>query len=131
MTDNDKRARELLADAVRAIYPDDASTRYVITQLERDHLDMISMPAALQAITAALREGCQDKARLDWLADRNNQIGNVQLPTMCVMNNMQDMRAAIDEAMQIDPEAWEVVAAADDGEVASDDDAARPQGVKE
>lgn len=50
-----QRARELLADAVRAIYPDDASTRYVITQLERDHLDMISMPAAMQAIAAALR----------------------------------------------------------------------------
>ncbi|MGE8280099.1 MAG: hypothetical protein ACN6O2_06635 [Stenotrophomonas sp.] len=55
MIDDQQRARELLADAVRAIYPDDASTRYVIAQLERDHLDMISMPAALQAIAAALR----------------------------------------------------------------------------
>lgn len=50
-----QRARELLADAVRAIYPDDVATRYVITQIECGQLDMIGIHAALQAITAALR----------------------------------------------------------------------------
>ena len=57
-----------------------------------------------------------DAARLDWLADLDNIIGNVQLPTMCVMNNLHDMRAAIDEAMTLDPEVWAEVADADAGE---------------
>ena len=46
----------------------------------------------------------QDKDRLDWLADRNNKIGNVQLPTECIINNLDSMRGAIDEAMRIDNE---------------------------
>lgn len=58
----------------------------------------------------------EDKARLDWLADRENGIGNVQLPTMCVMNNLNDMRAAIDEAMLIDTDKWAKVGGADAGE---------------
>ncbi len=41
----------------------------------------------------------KDKIRLDWLADRENKIGNVQLPTLCVEANFTDMRAAIDAAM--------------------------------
>lgn len=57
-----------------------------------------------------------DWARLEWLADRENGIGNVQLPTMCVVNNLHDMRAAIDEAMQIDPKEWADVEQADAGE---------------
>lgn len=57
-----------------------------------------------------------DWARLEWLADRENGIGNVQLPTMRVVNNLHDMRAAIDEAMQIDPKEWADVEQADAGE---------------
>ena len=40
-----------------------------------------------------------DKLRLDWLADTENTIGNVQLPTVCVESNIHDLRAAIDAAM--------------------------------
>lgn len=72
-----------------------------------------------QAATAFERgraSAAADTARLDWLADPENVIGNVQLPTMCVMNNLHDMRAAIDEAMKLDPEVWAEVAAADAGE---------------
>lgn len=58
-----------------------------------------------------------DKARLDWLADRENTIGNVQLPTMCVMNNMSSLRGAIDEAMRLDPEIWNEIGGADAGEL--------------
>ncbi|KJV08020.1 hypothetical protein [Methylocucumis oryzae] len=43
----------------------------------------------------------KDKARLDWLADRDNNIGNVTLPTTCVANNLTDLRMAIDEAMKL------------------------------
>lgn len=57
-----------------------------------------------------------DAKRLDWLADRENGIGNVHLPTMCVMNNLHDIRAAIDEAMRLDPEVWAEVEQADAGE---------------
>ena len=43
----------------------------------------------------------KDKARLDWLADKDQIIGNVQLPTECVRQNFESLRAAIDCAMDI------------------------------
>lgn len=46
---------------------------------------------------AALRA---DAARLDWLADKDNEIGNVQLPTHCVTANLDSLRGAIDMAMR-------------------------------
>ena len=52
----------------------------------------------LTAENAALRA---DKRRIDWLADPANVIGNVQLPTNCVLDNLDDLRAAIDMAMSI------------------------------
>ena len=57
-----------------------------------------------------------DAVRMDWLADRENTIGNVQLPTMCVMNNMSSLRGAIDEAMRLDPTIWNEIGGADAGE---------------
>jgi hypothetical protein len=42
-----------------------------------------------------------DEQRLDWLADRENKIGNVQLPRECIQVNMHSMRAAIDAAMAL------------------------------
>jgi hypothetical protein len=41
----------------------------------------------------------RDKLRLDWLADTENSIGSVLLPTECVHAHLDDMRAAIDMAM--------------------------------
>jgi hypothetical protein len=41
----------------------------------------------------------KDKARLDWLADPKNTIGNVTLPTQHIMDHPDSMRAAIDAAM--------------------------------
>ena len=41
-----------------------------------------------------------DTVRLDWLADRDNHIGNVQLPAECVEQHLDSMRDAIDAAMQ-------------------------------
>ncbi len=43
----------------------------------------------------------RDKKRLDWLSDVTNIIGNVQLPTECVINNPHSLRSAIDEAMTL------------------------------
>ena len=48
-----------------------------------------------------LAELLKDKARLDWLADVNNSIGNVLLPTDIVERNLHSMRDAIDEAMKM------------------------------
>lgn len=48
-----------------------------------------------------------DKARLDWLADPNNMLGNVQLPVECVERHIDSLRDAIDDAMtmlQYDPD---------------------------
>lgn len=42
-----------------------------------------------------------DTDRIDWLADPNNTIGNVQLPRNVVIGNLASLRAAIDEAMEL------------------------------
>ena len=42
-----------------------------------------------------------DTVRLDWLADRDNHIGNVQLPVECVACNLHSLRDAIDMAMKL------------------------------
>ena len=41
----------------------------------------------------------KDKARLAWMADANNTIGNVTLPRNIVEGNLHILRAAIDECM--------------------------------
>lgn len=41
-----------------------------------------------------------DAARLDWLSDPDNTVGNVQLPTHCVTANLHSLRDAIDMAMR-------------------------------
>lgn len=42
-----------------------------------------------------------DTVRLDWLADKHNKIGSVLLPRECVEKHIDNMRAAIDAAMQL------------------------------
>lgn len=42
----------------------------------------------------------KDAKRLDWLADPENNIGNVQLPSECVERNTHSLRDAIDDAME-------------------------------
>lgn len=73
--------------------------------------DMMAAATAIRAL-ASRAGGHPDTVRMDWLADMDNAIGNVQLPAVCVMNNLHDMRAAIDEAMRLDPEIAAVIAAA-------------------
>lgn len=58
----------------------------------------------IDTIETALKDAEADKARLDWLSDKDNPIGNVHLPSVCVMNNLHSLRGAIDEAMRLDPE---------------------------
>ena len=49
-----------------------------------------------------LQELLKDKARIDWLADANNTIGNVALPRDIVERNLGSLRDGIDEAMLIE-----------------------------
>ena len=58
--------------------------------------------AALWEARAEIERLRADAARLDWLADPGNQIGNVQLPTECVRAHPESMRAAIDAAMRME-----------------------------
>lgn len=63
-----------------------------------------SHPALLYA--EALNEIVElekDKSRLDWLANLDNKIGNVQLPMECIISGIDGgLRGAIDEAMGIE-----------------------------
>lgn len=42
-----------------------------------------------------------DTVRLDWLADKHNKRGSVLLPRECVEKHLDNMRDAIDAAMQL------------------------------
>lgn len=53
----------------------------------------------IAALTAELAELRKDKTRLDWLSDRDNQVGNVMLPSWAVEENLHSLRAAIDAVM--------------------------------
>ena len=58
---------------------------------DMDKGSLIGMVQALQ----------EDKDRLDWLADKDNTIANVQLPSECVYQNIHSLRDAIDAARSI------------------------------
>lgn len=60
--------------------------------------EYLAANSALQAVPHP------DTVRLDWLADRDQHIGNVQLPAECVACNLHSLRDAIDMAMQMQPE---------------------------
>lgn len=66
-------------------------------------LMMKAWDAALQS-SAEVKELRKDKARLDWLADRENTVGNVTLPGVIVSRNLHSLRAAIDDAMAMQVE---------------------------
>lgn len=50
----------------------------------------------------ALDNAAADERRMDWLADLNNQTGQVLLPRECVESHPESMRAAIDLAMNME-----------------------------
>lgn len=51
-------------------------------------------------ILRMFEEARKDTVRIDWLADPDNAIGTVQLPTACVLENLHSLRDAIDAAMK-------------------------------
>lgn len=81
----------VLAGEVRRLRECLSASQALFTACQRDDGQLI---AELQ----------KDRARLDWLADVNNTIGNVQLPFECIEANLGSMRSAIDAAMHLDSE---------------------------
>ena len=75
--------------------------RYTDAELQQFLSDGI---AELQQENNAL---LKDRARLDWLADVNNSIGNVLLPRDIVERNLSSLRDGIDEAMLIESKRTE------------------------
>jgi hypothetical protein len=55
--------------------------------------------AHIDAQADLLKAAELDSRRIDWLADKDNNIGNVELPQACVMANLHSLRGAIDSAM--------------------------------
>lgn len=70
---------------------------------ESDELTALQkLRAEIDQLKIAFNDLLKDKARLDWLADVNNNIGNVLLPRDIVERNLSSLRDAIDEAMSIE-----------------------------
>jgi hypothetical protein len=61
-------------------------------------IDYFAAQDELATLKAELAELRKDKARLDWLADKENKIGNVQLPAAIVERTLM-LRDAIDLSM--------------------------------
>ena len=66
--------------------------------LSREH-GLTLVESELTEIVRIAEKLSADARRLDWLADRENEIGQVLLPREIVEKNLTDMRRAIDEAM--------------------------------
>jgi hypothetical protein len=60
--------------------------------------DRLELPNCGEDYIMELRK---DKLRLDWLSDKNQNIGNVQLPKKCVWDHLDSLRGAIDAAMEL------------------------------
>lgn len=110
-------ARELAAELERA-QDENKRAMALLDEVQADALEQArllgksgSREAALLTENATLRHQLaeevkgldalrEDKAMLDWLADRNNAIGEVCLPAEFVTPHLDDMRAAIRAAMK-------------------------------
>ncbi len=84
----DATLRALPVGNVRTHTPDSIPER--VGDLVKAHADELADNEQLR----------KDKARLDWLADPKNTIGNVTLPRQHIMDHPDSMRAAIDAAME-------------------------------
>lgn len=62
---------------------------------ERGDYNAVAHPETLEIVPHP------DTVRLDWLADKHNKIGSVLLPRECVEKHIDNMRDAIDAAMQL------------------------------
>ena len=70
---------------------------------ESDELTALqNLRIEIDQLKITFNELLKDKARIDWLADVNQNMGDLILPRDIVERNLHSMRAAIDEAMSIE-----------------------------
>jgi hypothetical protein len=96
MIDRNESLRDKIATIVQAGYSERKTSVETADEIIRK-ISFLSILTRLERENAELRA---DKARLDWLADPKNTIGNVMLPREYIMNNLDCMRSAIDAAMK-------------------------------
>lgn len=89
------------AALVEALRTKDSCARQCEGAAYREEAKRLKLENA--ALLAQLKEAAKDTSRLDWLADANQTIGNVMLPTECVEKALT-LRGAIDMAMAMDGE---------------------------
>lgn len=103
------------ADLIRLIHADSAELRQLCAARNYAERERDAARREIKALKAKLEHErkllgralddlmarAADKVRLDWLADPENQIGRVQLPTAFVEQNVHSLRAAIDAAMAV------------------------------
>jgi len=90
--------RHKFTDKVYAASVDSEPTARTFENDENmEHIETIN---AIEYIVNSYKTGAnKDTLRLDWLSDKSQSIGNVQLPTECVERNLDSLRGAIDDAM--------------------------------
>jgi hypothetical protein len=81
----------------------DHKVRRVVVQskLQEVALALLAQLEEQRAVSARMEA---DARRLDWLADKSQSIGNVQLPRACVERHPDSLRAAIDAAIAANEE---------------------------
>lgn len=87
----------MMEDAGLCAYGEDSGTYGVPVPAMINRIGRI-IDAAMQLGAASANA---DSVRMNWLADPENAVGNVQLPTQCVTDNVHSLRAAIDAAMKL------------------------------
>lgn len=65
------------------------------------HPDTDGWRVVYMVLAEEVRRLRADEKRIDWLADRDNHIGEVLLPIACVESHVDSLRDAIDAAMAI------------------------------
>ncbi|MFM9928164.1 hypothetical protein VLK31_34700 [Variovorax sp. H27-G14] len=84
----------------RGDYGDEDHTPVFEALVRKSDYDALLAQLEEQRAVSARMEA--DARRLDWLADKSQAIGNVQLPRACVERHPDSLRAAIDMAMRIE-----------------------------
>ena len=97
-----REAGESIAATVAALWEARAEIERLRETVRLADIDAALTTAEANDLTAEVQRLRADAARLDWLADPGNHIGNVQLPTECVLAHPESMRAAIDAAMRME-----------------------------
>lgn len=105
LADDPANCGESIAATVAALWEARAEIERLRDAVRLADIDAALTTAEVNDLTTEVQRLRADAARLDWLADPGTHIGNVQLPTECVLAHPGAMRAAIDAAMRMGADA--------------------------